>query len=135
MPRIATSSSTTSISPLHSASVAGVGNAVDAFLGLYCGRVPAAGEEHSPGLRSDGESRGPRRTPVIVVFGLKPERIVGAEGRIDAVPEPPTQEQAGLLVEALRAGIEAGGTGVGLVPGRVPARGGQRVATGRPVAG
>ena len=42
---------------------------------------------------------------MIVVFGLKPERLVGAEGRIDAVPEPPSNEQAGLLLDALSSGI------------------------------
>jgi len=68
---------------------------------------------------------------VIVVFGLKLERIVGAEGRIDAVPEPPTQEQAGLLVEALRAGIEAGGTVVAIVPEWFPPEGLQRLEMAR----
>jgi hypothetical protein len=53
---------------------------------------------------------------VIVAFGLKPERLVGAEGRIDAVPEPPTAEQAGLLVEALSSGINAGGAVIAIVP-------------------
>jgi len=53
---------------------------------------------------------------VIVVFGLKPERMVGAEGRIDAVPEPPTNEQAGLLVDALSSGISAGGSVIAIVP-------------------
>jgi hypothetical protein len=53
---------------------------------------------------------------VIVAFGLRPERIVGAEGRIDVVPEPPTQEQSGLLVEALRSGIKAGGHVIAIVP-------------------
>jgi hypothetical protein len=60
--------------------------------------------------------REPPKVPVIVAFGLRPERIVGAEGRIDAVPEPPTQEQAGLLVEALQSGIEAGGHVIAIVP-------------------
>ena len=54
--------------------------------------------------------------PVIVAFGLKPERLVGAEGRIDAVPEPPTAEQAGLLIEALGSGIKAGGAVIAIVP-------------------
>ena len=70
------------------------------FRGLYCGRVPAREEDHSAKF---APRRGPppRPAPVIVAFGLKPERLVGAEGRIDAVPEPPTAEQAGLLVDAL----------------------------------
>jgi hypothetical protein len=53
---------------------------------------------------------------VIVAFGLKPERVVGAEGRIDAVPEPPSAEQSGLLLEALRSGIAAGGAVIAIVP-------------------
>jgi hypothetical protein len=93
--------------------------------------VPTAGEEHSPNFRSDGELPEQRRTPVIVVFGLKPERIVGFEGRIDAVPEPPTQEQAGLLVEALGSGIEAGGTVIAIVPDWFPPEGLQRLEMAR----
>ncbi|MDA0163510.1 hypothetical protein OM076_24770 [Solirubrobacter ginsenosidimutans] len=58
----------------------------------------------------------PRPAPVVVAFGLKPERLVGAEGRIDAVPEPPTAEQAGLLIEALASGIKAGGAVIAIVP-------------------
>ena len=58
----------------------------------------------------------PRPAPVIVAFGLKPERLVGAEGRIDAVPEPPLAEQAGLLMEALASGIKAGGAVIAIVP-------------------
>src|SRR4051794_13420378 len=130
-PSSAASSSTTSISPLHSASGAGVGNGAGPFLGVYCGRVPAAGEDHSPNFRPDGGAPAPRRTPVIVVFGLKPERIVGAEGRIDAVPEPPSQEQAGLLVEAISSGIEAGGTVVAIVPEWFPPEGLQRLEMAR----
>ena len=57
-----------------------------------------------------------RQIPVVVVFGLKPERMVGAEGRIDAVPEPPTAEQAGQLVDALSSGIAAGGSVIAIVP-------------------
>ena len=53
---------------------------------------------------------------MIVAFGLKPERLVGTEGRIDAVPEPPTAEQAGLLLEALSSGIKAGGAVIAIVP-------------------
>jgi hypothetical protein len=63
-----------------------------------------------------GPALPPRPAPVIVVFGLKPERLVGAEGRIDAVPEPPTAEQAGLLVDALASGIKAGGSVIAIVP-------------------
>ena len=57
--------------------------------------MPVGGEEHSQNFGSQPD---PPKVPVIVAFGLRPERIVGAEGRIDAVPDPPTQEQAGLLL-------------------------------------
>jgi hypothetical protein len=73
--------------------------------------VPAREEEHSP----DFPQEKPKR-PVLIVFGLKPERLVGAEGRIDAVPDPPSAEQAGLLVDALKSGVEAGGTVIAIVP-------------------
>ena len=73
----------------------------------------------------------PPTIPVIVAFGLRPERIVGVEGRIDAVPEPPTQEQAGLLVEALRSGIEAGGHVIAIVPDWFPPEGLQRLEMAR----
>jgi hypothetical protein len=53
---------------------------------------------------------------VILAFGVRPERVVGEEGRIDAVPEPPKQEQSELLVEAVRSGIAAGGHVIALVP-------------------
>jgi hypothetical protein len=88
--------------------------------------MPAAGEFHPPGSRSDG-----RRGPVIVAFGLRPERIVGGEGRIDAVPESPSAEQAGLLVEALRSGIDAGGTVIAIVPDWFPPAGLQRLEMAR----
>jgi hypothetical protein len=68
---------------------------------------------------------------VIVAFGLRPERIVGAEGRIDAVPDPPTQEQAGLLVEALRSGISAGGHVIAIVPEWFPPDGLKRLEMAR----
>ena len=38
---------------------------------------------------------------MILAFGLKPERFVGGEGRIDAVLEPPGAEEADVLVDAL----------------------------------
>ena len=46
---------------------------------------------------------------MILAFGLKPERFVGGEGRIDAVLEPPAAEEADVLVQALASGIESGG--------------------------
>jgi len=88
--------------------------------------VPAREEEHSanylsaaPEPPAEAELKAPappRPAPVIVAFGLKPARLVGAEGRIDAVPEPPTAEQAGLLIEALASGIKAGGAVIAIVP-------------------
>lgn|GEM_PF-5159526 len=71
------------------------------------------------------------KAPVIVAFGLRPERILGSEGRIDAVPEPPTQAQTALLVEALRSGIEAGGHVIAIVPEWFPAEGLQRLQMAR----
>ncbi len=68
---------------------------------------------------------------MIVVFGLKPERVVGAEGRIDAVPEPPTAEQAGLLVDALSSGIKAGGSVIAIVPEWFAPEGLQRLEMAR----
>jgi hypothetical protein len=86
--------------------------------------VPAREEEHSANYLStpaphDNQLQAPpppRPAPVIVAFGLKPERLIGAEGRIDAVPECPTAEQAGLLIEALNSGITAGGAVIAIVP-------------------
>jgi hypothetical protein len=89
--------------------------------------MPSGGEDHSS---SDAAPPAPR-APVLVVFGLRPERIAGGEGRIDAVPEPPTQEQAGLLVEALRSGIDAGGAVIAIVPEWFPPEGLQRLEMAR----
>ncbi len=68
---------------------------------------------------------------MIVTFGLKPERLVGAEGRIDAVPDPPTAEQAGLLVDALASGIKAGGSVIAIVPDWFAPEGLQRLEMAR----
>ena len=68
---------------------------------------------------------------MIVAFGLRPERIVGAEGRIDAVPDPPTQEQSGLLLEALQSGIKAGGHVIAIVPDWFPPDGLKRLEMAR----
>jgi hypothetical protein len=51
-----------------------------------------------------------------LAFGLKPERLLDTEGRIDCFLEPPGAEQLDLLVKALRSGIEAGGALVAIVP-------------------
>jgi hypothetical protein len=52
----------------------------------------------------------------MLVFGLKPERLIDSEGRIDAFLEPPTQDQAETLIEAVRSGAEAGGHVLAIVP-------------------
>jgi hypothetical protein len=54
--------------------------------------------------------------PTILVIGLKPERLLDSEGRIDAFIESPTQEQAETLVEAVRSGADAGGHVLAIVP-------------------
>ncbi|HEX8102776.1 MAG TPA: hypothetical protein VF533_09200 [Solirubrobacteraceae bacterium] len=54
--------------------------------------------------------------PVILAFGLKPERLLDTEGRIDAFLEPPKREQGEVLVEAVRSGVEAGGHVIAIVP-------------------
>ena len=54
--------------------------------------------------------------PTVLVFGLKPERLIDDEGRIDAFLEAPTQEQTETLVEAVRSGVEAGGHVLAIVP-------------------
>jgi hypothetical protein len=56
------------------------------------------------------------RQPTILVIGLKPERLIDSEGRIDAFIESPTQGQGETLVEAVRSGAEAGGHVVAIVP-------------------
>jgi hypothetical protein len=56
------------------------------------------------------------QTPTVLVFGLKPERLVDTEGRIDAFLEPPTQEQTETLIEAVRSGAESGGHVLAIVP-------------------
>src|SRR4051812_33459460 len=74
-------------------------------------RVPA-GDQGRP--RTD--DRGGTRQPTILVFGLKPERLIDSEGRIDAFLEPPTQEQGETLIDAVRSGTEAAGHVVAIVP-------------------
>src|SRR3954454_8496656 len=74
-------------------------------------RVPA-GDQGRP--RTD--DRGGTRQPTVLVFGLKPERLIDSEGRIDAFLEPPTQERTEMLVEAVRSGAEDGGHVLAIVP-------------------
>jgi hypothetical protein len=56
------------------------------------------------------------QTPTVLVFGLKPERLVDTEGRIDAFLEPPSQEQTETLVEAVRSGADGAGHVLAIVP-------------------
>ena len=56
---------------------------------------------------------------------------MGSEGRIDAVPEPPTNEQTGLLVDALSSGITAGGSVIAIVPEWFPPDALKRLETAR----
>jgi len=58
----------------------------------------------------------PAVRPVTLTFGLKPERFLGSESRIDAFIEPPTREQTEVVVEAVTSGIEAGGHVCAIVP-------------------
>src|SRR4051812_6695118 len=73
--------------------------------------VPAGDQTQA----SIGARQNPRQ-PTILVFGLKPERLIDSEGRIDAFLEAPTQEQTETLVEAVRSGSEAGGHVLAIVP-------------------
>jgi hypothetical protein len=76
--------------------------------------------------------RSPERlTPTILAFGLKPERFVGGEGRIDAVLEPPAATAADVLVQALASGIEAGGHVIVVLPQWFPPEGALRLAMAR----
>ena len=68
------------------------------------------------------------RTAVVLVFGLRPERLLDTEGRIDAFLEPPGQEQAGVLVEAVRSGLQEGGSVIAIVPEWVGREAVERVA-------
>jgi hypothetical protein len=69
--------------------------------------------------------------PVILAFGLKPERFLGFEGRIDAVLEPPAQDDADVLVRAIASGIEHGGHVVVILPQWFPPEGSLRLGMAR----
>ncbi len=58
----------------------------------------------------------PGSPPVVLTFGLRPERLLDAESRIDAFVEVPQQEHGQILVEAIASGIEAGGHVIAIVP-------------------
>src|SRR5688572_30714153 len=67
--------------------------------------MPAAGTDHTGA-----------GTAVVLVFGLRPERLLDTEGRIDAFLEPPGQDQVGVLVEAVKSGLDEGGSVVAIAP-------------------
>ena len=58
----------------------------------------------------------PAERPVVLVFGLRPERLLDSEGRIDAFLEPPGADQVGVLVEAASSGLQAGGHVIAIAP-------------------
>ena len=64
----------------------------------------------------------------MLVFGLRPERLLDTEGRIDAFLEPPGQEQVGVLVEAVKSGLDDGGSVVAIAPAWIGAEAIARVA-------
>ena len=68
---------------------------------------------------------------MVLAFGLKPERFVGREGRIDAVLEPPPAEEADVLVQALASGIAEGGYVIAILPQWFPPEGALRLAMAR----
>jgi hypothetical protein len=114
---------TISISLLHGAS-AGLpyqGLAIDQYVHV----VP----DNPVGQVSD--RLGERKIPVILAFGLKPERFIGGEGRIDAVLEVPAAEESDVLVQALASGIEAGGAVIAVLPQWFPAEGAMRLGLAR----
>jgi hypothetical protein len=53
---------------------------------------------------------------VLLVLGLRPERMLDTEGRIDAFVDPPGQEQVGVLLEAVTSGLQAAGSVVAIAP-------------------
>jgi hypothetical protein len=85
--------------------------------------------DNSDGQASDRS--GERQAPVVLAFGLKPERFVGGEGRIDAVLEPPPAEEADVLVQALASGIAEGGYVIAVLPQWFPPEGALRLAMAR----
>ena len=123
MPTMAASARTISISLLHGASAGGPNQG--ARVGHYGQVVPA----NPDGQASDRPPQA--QTPVILAFGLKPERFVGGEGRIDAVLEPPPADESDVLVEALASGIEANGYVIAVLPQWFPPEGALRLGMAR----
>lgn len=80
---------------------------------------------------ASAEPAAPAERPVVLVFGLRPERLLDSEGRIDAFLEPPGPEQVGVLVEALASGLQAGGHVIAIVPDRFGAEAAGRLDMAR----
>ena len=123
MPTMAASARTISISLLHGASAGGPNQG--ATVDHYGHVVP----DNPAGQASDRSSQ--RQVPVILAFGLKPERFVGSEGRIDTFIEVPAAEEADVLVQALASGIEAGGHVIAILPQWFPPEGALRLDMAR----
>jgi hypothetical protein len=54
--------------------------------------------------------------PVILTFGVRPEGLTDAEGRIDCFLEPPAADKLDVLVKALQSGLEDGGAVIVILP-------------------
>lgn len=79
----------------------------------YRERVP----DPAPDQASSGASaRAGRPAPTLLIFGLRPERLLDSEQRIDAFLEPPTQEQWPIVMEALASGLEGEGHVITIAP-------------------
>jgi hypothetical protein len=65
---------------------------------------------------SGASARAARAAPTLLVFGLRPERLLDSEQRIDAFLEPPTQDQWPIVIEALRSGLDSSGHVIAIVP-------------------
>ena len=66
--------------------------------------------------RNEAAADASRWAPTLLVFGLRPERLLDSEQRIDAFLEPPTHEQWPIVIEALASGTESGGQVVAILP-------------------
>ncbi len=69
-----------------------------------------------PGNEADQSARAAGTDPVVLVFGLRPERLLDTERRIDAFVEAPDQEKSGVLVDAITSGLQDGASVVALIP-------------------
>jgi hypothetical protein len=79
--------------------------------------VPEIEGKHSPSAEiAANVIEAPAERPVVLVFGLRPERLLDSEGRIDAFLEPPDRDQVAVLVEAISSGLQAGGHVIAIAP-------------------